>query len=85
MLDQQDFGPSLLQLFLLHWVTMLLMVMGEEAHEVLTTFTWEAAGDDYTTFKQYCQPCRNNPWKSTILIANYNNQGSSMTSNVLLC
>ena len=50
-------------------VTTLLTGIGEEAHEIFTTFTWKDAGDEGKTkkvlgkFNQYCQPRTNIPFE----------------------
>ena len=47
----------------------LLTVIGEDAREVYSTFTWDAEGDGtkidpvLTKFQQYCQPRRNIPFE----------------------
>ena len=50
-------------------VATLLTVIGEEAREVYTTFTWEADGDNakikkvIDKFQEYCQPYKNIPFE----------------------
>ncbi len=50
-------------------VATLLTVVGEEAREVYSTFTWEAVGDDQKIakalekFELYCQPKKNIPFE----------------------
>ncbi len=50
-------------------VATLLTVVGEEAREVYTTFSWEIAGDEVKRkkvldqFKAYCQPSKNIPFE----------------------
>jgi len=50
-------------------VATLLTVIGENAREVYSTFTWDAEGDGtkidpvLTKFQQYCQPRRNIPFE----------------------
>ena len=50
-------------------VATLLTVIGEEAREVYTTFTWEADGDKaeikkvIDKFQKYCQPYKNIPFE----------------------
>ena len=50
-------------------VATLLTVIGEEAREVYSTFSWETNGDDKVIntvlekFKTYCKPCKNIPFE----------------------
>ena len=50
-------------------VATLLTVIGEEAREIYTTFTWSAAGDEtkiqevLDKFQEYCQPFKNIPFE----------------------
>jgi len=50
-------------------VATLLTVIGEEAREVYTTFTWSTAGDKtkiqkvLDKFQEYCQPFKNIPFE----------------------
>ena len=50
-------------------VATLLTVIGEDAREVYSTFTWDAVGDDtkinpvLAKFQSYCQPRKNIPFE----------------------